>query len=286
MKFNSKYAGQYFQKQGGEVYILRGDGRFAYTGANSSSMILVQLTGYYKQGSDGTNMYQTTQDGWVKLSDGWQNTGYAPIRQYTAKDAEYYVNKVIKNNARILENNLICAAFANKLTDDEQYELYRLQSALQQRNQRILDDGLCEDIKVSSPPGYSRLEGYLQNFMQAYSSGAQISGIGLVVSTTVVVVVSCVVVASLATAAYFAYKAFANESEKDVKYSDELTKTLLNKLTPEEYAQLKSETEGIVTKTRLGSRFSGAMDFLKWGLIGVAGFLVYRTIKNKKGTQQ
>lgn len=284
MKFNSKYAGQYYTLQGGEVYVLRGDGRFAYAGANTASNIIVQLTGYYKQGTSSI-MYQTTQDGWIKLSDGWQNTGYAPIRQYTAKDAEYYVNQVIRNNAHILENNLFCARFASKLNDDEQYELYRLQSALQARNERIVNDGLCTDIKVSSPPGYSKLDGYLNQFMQAYANSAEINGVG-VISTTAIIVVSCIVVGSLATAAYFAYKAFAAESEKDVKYSDELTKTLLNKLTPEEYEQLKRETNGIVTKTRLSSRFNGAFGLLKWLLIGAAGYVVYRGIKNKKGTQQ
>lgn len=284
MKFNSKYAGQYYTLQGGEVYVLRGDGRFAYAGANTASNIIVQLTGYYKQGTSSI-MYQTTQDGWIKLSDGWQNTGYAPIRQYTAKDAEYYVNQVIRNNAHILENNLFCARFASKLNDDEQYELYRLQSALQARNERIVNDGLCTDIKVSSPPGYSKLDGYLNQFMQAYANSAEINGVG-VISTTAIIVVSCIVVGSLATAAYFAYKAFAAESEKDVKYSDELTKTLINKLTPEEYEQLKRETNGIVTKTRLSSRFSGAFGLLKWLLIGAAGYVVYRSIKNKKGTQQ
>lgn len=284
MKFNSKYAGQYYTLQGGEVYVLRGDGRFAYAGANTASNIIVQLTGYYKQGTSSI-MYQTTQDGWIKLSDGWQNTGYAPIRQYTAKDAEYYVNQVIRNNAHILENNLFCARFASKLNDDEQYELYRLQSALQARNERIVNDGLCTDIKVSSPPGYSKLDGYLNQFMQAYANSAEINGVG-VISTTAIIVVSCIVVGSLATAAYFAYKAFAAESEKDVKYSDELTKTLLNKLTAEEYEQLMRETNGIVTKTRLSSRFSGAFGLLKWLLIGAAGYVVYRGIKNKKGTQQ
>lgn len=284
MKFNSKYAGQYYTLQGGEVYVLRGDGRFAYAGANTASNIIVQLTGYYKQGTSSI-MYQTTQDGWIKLSDGWQNTGYAPIRQYTAKDAEYYVNQVIRNNAHILENNLFCARFASKLNDDEQYELYRLQSALQARNERIVNDGLCTDIKVSSPPGYSKLDGYLNQFMQAYANSAEINGVG-VISTTAIIVVSCIVVGSLATAAYFAYKAFAAESEKDVKYSDELTKTLLNKLTPEEYEQLMRETNGIVTKTRLSSRFSGAFGLLKWLLIGAAGYVVYRSIKNKKETKQ
>lgn len=283
MKFNSKYAGQYYQMQGGEVYVLRGDGKFAYASADIENIIAVQLTGFYMIGANGKAMYQTTTDGWVDLSAGWQNTGYAPIRQYTAKDAEYYVNKVIKNNARILENNLVCAAFANKLTEDQQTTLYSLQMRMQSRNQRILDDGLCSNIKVSTPPGYSLLDNALANFMNAYANGAPITGgIGLVVSTTVVIVVSCIVVASMATAAYFAYKAFAAESEKDVQYSDELTRTLMEKLTPEEYEQLKNETQGIVTKSRLASRLSGWGDMAKFSLLALGGLLVYKLIKDKR----
>lgn len=284
MNFESKFAGQYYQLQGGEVYVLRGDGRFAYAGAYSSKIVLVQLTGYCRQGVDSM-MYQTTQGGWISISDGWQNVGYSPIRQYTAKDAEYYVNKVIRNNARILENNLLCARFASKLSDDEQFRLYQLQYAVDSRNKRILDDGLCTQLKVSSPPGYARLDGYLNQFMQAYSSGAEIKGVGVVITTTAVIVISCIVIASLATAAYFAYKALAAESEKDVKYSDELTQTLISKLTPDEYEKLKAETAGIVTKSKLTSRFSGMFDLSKWLLIGTAVYVIYRSI-NERGTQR
>lgn len=286
MKFNSKYAGQYYQMQGGEVYTLRGDGKFAYAGADITNVIAVQLTGYYLIGANNNPMYQTTGNGWVDLSAGWQNTGYAPIRQYSAKDAEYYVNKVIKNNARILENNLLCAAFANKLTEDEQTTLYSLQMRLQNRNQRLLDNGLFANIKVSSPPGYSLLDNSLSSFMNAYANGAPIGSIGLVVSTTVAIVVSCVVLASMATAVYFMCKAFAAESEKDVQYSDELTKILLNKLTPEEYAQLKQETQGIVTKTRLSSRFSGIGAGVKLVALLAGGLLAYKWYKNKKKGSQ
>ena len=121
--------------------------------------------------------------------------------------------------------------------------------------------------------------------MQAYSSGAEIKGVGVVITTTAVIVVSCIVLASLATAAYFAYKAFAAESERDVEFSDELTQILISRLTPEEYEMLRTETAGIVTKARLGERFFGMFNFVKWLLIGAAGYVIYRGInKNKKGT--
>ena len=275
MKYNSKYTGQYYQLRGGEVYVLRGDGRFAYAGTTTNGIVGVQLTGYYKQGADGNNMYQCTNGGWVKLSDGWQNTGYAPVRQYTQKDAQYYVNKIIRANASILENNLFCARFANKLTDAQQHELRALQSRLESRNSRLLSDGLCNEQQVSTPNGYADLQVYLNALMNYESVGA-------VISTTTIVVVA-IVVASLATAAYFAYRALAAEAENDVKYSDKLTRTLMSKLTSEEYEQLKRETQGLVTKAKLTAKLSGGLSVLKWALISLGGYALYKAIRNRKG---
>lgn len=278
MNYNSKYVGQFYQLNGGDIYTLRGDGRFAYTSAGDEGNVMVQLTGFYRTGADGSAMYQTTSGGWIRMADGWKNTGYSPIRQYSQKDAQYYVNKVTKANATIYENNLVCSRFASKLTDEQQFLLYSLQTRLESRNQQLLNDGLCSNQKVASPPGYSLLSNNLSAFMQSYSSGASISGIGSITATIVVV---AVVIASLATAAYFAYKYMASEAEKDVQYSDELTQVLLKKLTPEEYEQLKRETQGIVTKSKLTAKFGSALSFLKWGLVAVAGVVVYKSIFKK-----
>lgn len=278
MNYNSKYVGQFYQLNGGDIYTLRGDGRFAYTSAGDEGNVMVQLTGFYRTGADGSAMYQTTSGGWIRMADGWKNTGYSPIRQYSQKDAQYYVNKVTKANATIYENNLVCSRFASKLTDEQQFLLYSLQTRLESRNQQLLNDGLCSNQKVASPPGYSLLSNNLSAFMQAYSSGASISGIG---SITATIVVAAVVIASLATAAYFAYKYMASEAEKDVQYSDELTQVLLKKLTPEEYEQLKRETQGIVTKSKLTAKFGSALSFLKWGLVAAAGLVIYKSIFKK-----
>lgn len=278
MNYNSKYVGQFYQLNGGDIYTLRGDGRFAYTSAGDEGNVMVQLTGFYRTGADGSAMYQTTSGGWIRMADGWKNTGYSPIRQYSQKDAQYYVNKVTKANATIYENNLVCSRFASKLTDEQQFLLYSLQTRLESRNQQLLNDGLCSNQKVASPPGYSLLSNNLSAFMQAYSSGASISGIG---SITATIVVTAVVIASLATAAYFAYKYMASEAEKDVQYSDELTQVLLKKLTPEEYEQLKRETQGIVTKSKLTAKFGSALSLLKWVLVAAAGLVIYKSIKTK-----
>ena len=277
--FNSKYAGQYYSLKGGEVYERTAAGVFKYAGAGSSGITTVQLSGYTEVSAKGNQMYQSVGGGWIDLNHGWQYQAYAPIRMYSAKDAQSYVNKVIKANAAIYENNLVCARFASKLTSDEQLTLFELQTRLNSRNNRLLSDGYCAEQKVSSPPGYHMLDAYLQAFMDG-----TISGVGVVISTTTIVV-SAVVVASLATAAYFAYKYMASEAEKDVKYSEELTKILMERLTPEEYDQLMEETQGIVTKSRLLSKFGGALDVLKWGLLAAAGYVVYDYFKKKKGNK-
>jgi hypothetical protein len=276
LSYNSTYAGRYYQLQGGEIYVLRGDGRFAYAGAVVSNIVTVQLTGYYRTGADGSLMYQTTSDGWIAMIDGWKQSGYSSLTQYSQADAEYYVKRMIKNNARVLENNLLCARFADKLSEDQRALLYQLQNRLQNRNSKLLNDGYCQDVQVSTPPGYNLLESELNVFMQNYPG--TVSGIGLVISTTTLVV-SAIVIASLATAAYFAYKALWKESKEDVKYSDELTQILLTKLTPEEYEQLRQETQGMVTKAKIKSRFSNTMDILKWGLIGFGCYTLYKAVE-------
>lgn len=277
MKFDQKYYGQFYSLQGGQVYVLRGDGAFAYAGADSNGVVMVQLTGYYQAGADGNNMYQCTNGGWIKLADGWENTGYSYIQQYSVRDAQTCVDIVIKSNAQILQNNLFCARFANKLSEDEQFTLYQLQKRLEDRNNKIENDGLCNDVKVSYPPGYSLLDNSLSYFINAY---ANCSTIGAIISVSTIVI-SAVVIASFATAAYFAYKYLASEAEKDVEYSKELTKTLMDKLTPEEYQQLLKETQGIVTKAKLSSQFQGGLGVIKWGLLAVAGVAIYKAFKNR-----
>lgn len=271
MNYSSEYSGQYYQMQGGEVYVLRGDGKFAYAGANSTSNVGVQLTGYYKSASNGVVMYLCTNGGWINLNDGWINIGHSSISQYSQKDAQHYVNKIIKCNARILENNLFCARFSDKLTEDQKTELRSLQNRLESRNERLMNDGLCYDQQVSTPPGYSDLQAYLHALMNYSTVGA--------ISTTTIIV-AAVVIASLATAAYFAYKYMAVEAEQDVKYSDELTKTLMSKLTQDEYQQLMQETQGIVTKSKLISRLGGGWAVIKWGVLVFAGLILYNQFVN------
>ena len=242
-------------------------------------------TGYYASvyGSGDECWYlQTTSGVWILAVNVTRGEYWFRLTESTRKlaysqaQAQDYVNKVIENNKKIVSLNLLCARFSYKLSQKERQTLYALQTRLQERNARLIQDGFCQDITTSTPAGYSQFESYMQRFM---ASG----GVGIVISSTTAIVISCVVVASLATAAYFAYKALYEESLDDVRYSEQLTKTLMDKLSPEEYEQLMRETQGIVTKSKLKQIVSTSSTLVTWGLIGAAAFIIYDKFFRKGG---
>ena len=239
-------------------------------------------TGYYTETTGlPTFVYmQTTSGVWLLLGNitsgesDFQITQSSNKLQYSSAQAQSYVDRLIENNKQIVSCNLLCARFAYKLSQQEKRTLYDLQIRLQERNQRLISDGLVSGITTSTPAGYSQLQSYLQQFMQT-------GGVGLVISTTTAIVISCVVIASLSTAAYFAYKFLFEESAKDVKYSKQLTETLLAKLTPDEYDQLMRETQGIVTKAKIKQMVSSTSGLLKWALVGTAAYMLYTNLFKK-----
>ena len=273
MTFNKNRSGQILQMVNGAVYYINSDGRFAYAGVDTGAVAQVTLTGWTTTSDKGNTMWQTTGGGYIDLSDGWRGVGTAT---YSGRSAQSYVDEIIKNNQIILQNNLVCARFANKLTSTQLATLRGLQSRLNNRNKSLLEDGMVTVKDTSYPRGYADLANTLNEVM---ATGGGTSGIGVVVSTTVVIVVAAVVVASLATAAYFAYKAFANESRDDVKFSKELTRTLTSKLTEEEWQMLQDETQGIVTKARVKQSLSnlGTLGtFLLAGGVVLGGLWIYK----------
>ncbi|MCM1070001.1 MAG: hypothetical protein NC346_09025 [Prevotella sp.] len=214
-------------------------------------------TGYIIDMSDTDFLIQTTSSLYliVNLNNpDWKFTEGKKLKSISKQNAQDVVNMVVENNRHIIQNNLFCARFANKLSSAEKTKLFDLQIRLEERNQALKNELYIESAVTSSPAGYSNLLPYLQNFMNSSGNGS----VGLVLSTTAVIVISAFVVASIATAAYYAFKAYAAESAQDVKFSDELTKTLMEKLTPEEYKQLEQETKGIVTKARLKERLKSS----------------------------
>lgn len=273
--FNRLYAG-YVYKGAGTVYHRNDNGRFSGIDVSvndGKDPARYVATGLTTTASDGATMIQIEGEdfyNWIDLSSGqWQRGAMATV--YSQSQAQDYVNRMIGNNKQILMNNLFCARFAHHLTDGEKQTLYDLEARLYERNSRLLQDGYVSNTSSSEAYGYGELSPYLKSFMA--------QGVGLVISTTAIVI-SCVVIASLATAAYFAYKYYWEQSAKDVKYSDKLTRTLMSKLTAEEYQQLMEETKGIVTKSTIKARLGNSVDIVKYALIGFAAYTLYQLITN------
>lgn len=276
MNFNATYQGKVYAMTGGTIYEYSG-GYFAGTTgyANVSDDTYantprVALTGYSVTSKRGSVGWQTTNGGYIILSEGWQQVGTVAIGKYSQTQAQKLVDKIIKNNITIVQNNLVCARFASKFTPEQQQMIRELQNRCESRKNALAGQGLCSNVKTSYPKGYADLGGYLDALMNGEAIG---------IATWAVVVIAAVIIAATATAAYFAYKAFAEESERDVKYSQELTKILMEKLTPEEYEQLLQETQGIVTKARLKAGLRGGLNTLTIAALVVVGIYTYVTLK-------
>lgn len=275
MTFNKTYSGA-VMRGSATVYSLRPDGVLAGTYVqlgNNTSYYQVGLTGYYITSAKGNQAYQTIDGNYIILSEGWEKVGTMAIMQYSQSQAQALVNTIIKNNQIIICNNLLCARYANKLTSQQQQQVRDLQNRLQERNIALQSGGLTTNIQTSYPQGYNELAPYLDKLMNKESIG---------VATWVIVVIAATVVAALSTAAYFAYKSLAAQSEQDVKFSKQLTATLTSKLTDAEYQQLLGETKGIVTKARIKQLISTYSSWLAYAAIGVGIYFVYRAIKNRK----
>ena len=256
---------------GGVLYQYDGS---LYGTAVGGQNVRVSLTGYSVTSKKGTVAYQTSSGYYIVLDEGWEHIGTAPIAQYSESQAQALVNKIIKNNKTIICNNLLCARYASRFSESEQAQIRSLQARLQARNESLQAGGLTKDIQTQYPAGYAELSAYLDALMAG-------EAIGVAVSTIVWIVVACVVVAGMGTAAYFAYKSLADESEKDVKFSKELTAKLVSKLTPEEYEQLKQETKGIVTKAKIKSSLGSYWNIVKWVAIAFAGYTAYKMINDR-----
>ena len=236
----------------------------------------VICTGFFYQQSDDVFYYQTTSDWWIiansNVANEWSKAGTVKVRAYSVSQAQRLVDTIIDNNKRIIRNNLLCARFASKLSSKQREQVVQLQNRLQARNNALQAEGVTKNIKTSYPRGYAELSQDLEALMRSEAVG--------VIGTAAWIVISCVVVAGMGVAAYYMYKSLAEESEKDVKFSDDLTRTLTSKLTEEEYQQLLQETKGIVTKARVKHALGSYWNVLKIAAFAVAGYAGYRFIKN------
>ena len=254
----------YTVEDGGHGYIV-----------NAKKGYWVTLTGYYCWKNPDYVYLQTTFGDWFIINDNedWEYyTRDTKIPHYSRDEVQAMVDAMLKNDRRIVENNLFCARYADKLTDEQKKTVVELQRRVQERQEALKADGYVTDIQTAKPEGYAEFEPYLNQLMN--------SGIGI--ATWAALLIFCLVIGATAGAAYFVYRDFFAQAKDDVKWSDELTATLKAKLTEEEYAQLERETQGIVTKATIRSRFAGIGKGLLYGGILLGGALLYRLISDRK----
>ena len=237
----------------------------------------VELTGYYcwYEGYPEYLYFQTTFGNWFAvLTEGaWaRSKNNASVPHYSRDQVQAMIDAMLKNDKRIVENNLFCARYADKLTAEQKKAVVQLQRRVQERQEALKSEGYVTDIQTAKPEGYAEFEPYLDKLMN--------SGVGI--ATWAALLIYCFVIGSLAGAAYFVYRDFFAQAKEDVKWSDELTATLKAKLTEEEYAQLEKETQGIVTKATIKSRFAGIGKGLLYGGILLGGALLYRLFRDRK----
>lgn len=276
---------EYLQEYRGAVVTANRDGaQYTNNLANQATVYsaaagdTATLTGYYVEYSSTNYRLQTTSGLWIMLltDKAWNvQQGVYTLPDYSVSQAQACVNKIMRNNQIIIQHNILCARYASKLTDEQAKQLRGLQERLQARNAAIKDNNMCEDVYDSFPSGYVYLQQYLVDFMDSNR------GVGIAVSTIIYIAIAATVIAGLGTAAYFMYRDYADESERDVKYSEELTKALTEKLTEDEYQQLLNETKGIVTKARIKSSLGSYGKVLLFGGIAAASIFVYRYISKK-----
>lgn len=196
----------------------------------------------------------------------WESIGKS-TKTVTPQQAQNIINGIIQNNKYILNNNLLCARFSNKLTKQQRQTLYNLQNRLQVRNAELRNDKLLTNLQEGYPEGYSEFGSELEAFMRNPQ-------IGVAISTAAIIWIAATVIGSLSVAAYFAYQAYFKESEQDVKYSRELTAALQAKLTEEEYQQLLKETAGLLTKQRISQQIASLGGNIKNLLLVGLGLLI------------
>ena len=242
--------GTVYNVRKGTMYILTGCGYYDGT------------TRFYVQTTDGLyiyiDTYEETQNDWTITEN------YKTIPTYSDNQAQKLIDKIIDNNKIILRRNLLCARYANKLSKKQREQVRQLQLRLQARNSALQVDGLTKDVQTSYPAEYAELSAYMDKLMTSDAVG---------IASWVIIVIAAAVIAGLGTAAYYTYKKLADESEADLKYSKELTATLVSKLTEEEYQQLLNETKGMLTKAKIKQLVRGDAKWLLF--VGVGLFAWY-----------
>lgn len=266
MQFNSQYSGTRWKATvNGAVIQTTG---YGYT---VSAGTVVTLTGW----NDGTFYDIEENPGYYIYIQNWEQVNIATPK--TQAQAQSLINKLLKNNQYIFENNLLLSRYANRLNLSEKNTLYGLQKRLEERDNMLREADVFSQMQEARIMGYSNYESYLNQFMSSHKQG-----VGIVISTTTAIIIGVTVIASLSTAAYFAFKAAYEESKQDVELSRKMLQIFEKyQMTEEDIATIQQETQGIVTKRVLMEKINNWLGNTKMLIVGgLAILLGYKIYQN------
>ena len=228
----------------------------------------VTVTGRYRIGSGSYAEFEISEipRSSIQIDTSNPTEEWRQVSIQATGNAQSIINEIIANNKRIFENNLFAARFRHYLTIEDAKLVQGLQYRLERRNQQLQDEYFIQSYQTVSVPGFDQFQTELKSLMAA--------NIGAVPLVPILALVGKVVIAaSVVTVAYWAYKAFYNESKDDVKFSDDLTKKIKDKLTAEEWSQLERETGGMVTKARMNEKLKSFGNVTTFIIIAAIGFV-------------
>ena len=160
LRFNKSLAGVAYK--GISQYATIADNSLVvYSGEVNRNGYYSYLTGHYYKDGDVTYLQTTINNVWlVNVGDtpDWVRTDAIKPKTYTQTQAQALVNKITTNNQLILQNNLLCARFADRFSSSEIQQIRSLQNRLQSRNEALKTNGLLQIDRTSYPAGYAEFD--------------------------------------------------------------------------------------------------------------------------------
>ncbi len=187
------------------------------------------------------------------------------------------LNELIENNKIILENNLLCSriisvAQKRELTIPQTFrkQLFELQARLTERNQQMKKSGHLSKYDEAISPDFSVYNQYLIDFMKS-------PGIGIVITSSVAIIVAFVLSAASFAAAYGLFKILNRESKIDFQYSNDLTAKLIKYLPRDVYDEVMKENEANHKAAKRAidqASGKGTLNTIKYLAVGYLGFFL------------
>ena len=303
-KYDKSFAYQVFYPKNTNAWIWdigwpNAEGKYPMVGAyfqfdgNNPTARLAATTGYYRALNSSVKAYQlfggTDENRWVILSSELKNFEKYPTKSgYVAQDT---MNELVANNLHILKNQLMCAKIINEIgasyPDVRIPEAYGQQMADLQRRLNARQSFVMENsgiLKISTTSTDSLAD---KNSLYALQQIEKMfPAIGVVVSTTVVVVTSIIVTALAGTVIWALYSKYHTESKTDIKYSDKLVEDLKKYLPAEVYERLQKENAENAKKFNQlidSASGRGILKTVSYVGAGLIGFLLINKYLLKNG---